>query len=121
MLLFSFYYRAYGDSIFMLIQTAIVALLVLLFSGKALEAVAYLAIHGSLLWFLFLSGLAPFDAIWALQAANMPIAAASKVRQEIGLPGQTSMMELSPGLLYAFITLCYSHQCNIPWPKIQEL
>ena len=82
MLLFYLCCRAYGDSIFMLIQTAIVALLVLLFSGKALEAVAYLVIHGSLLWFLFLSGLAPFDAIWALQAANMPIAAASKVRQE---------------------------------------
>lgn len=63
----------------MLIQTAIIALLVLLFSGKKLEALGYLTIQGSVLWLLFLSGLVPFDAIWALQAANMPIAAASKV------------------------------------------
>lgn len=64
----------------MLIQTTLIAMLVLSFTGKATECLVYMAVQGVLLWYLFLSGMVPYDLVWGLQAANMPIVATSKVR-----------------------------------------
>lgn len=72
-------FSAYGDSLFMLIQTTIVAVLVLVYSNQIYTALVYVSVQSAVIWFLFLSGLASFDLIWTLQTANMPIIASSRV------------------------------------------
>jgi len=68
----------YGDSLFMMIQNTILVLLVLGFSGQTGQSLAFMGVQTSALWFLF-SGVASFQIIWGLQAANMPIVVISKV------------------------------------------
>lgn len=110
-----FPFSSYGDSLFMLVQTSIIAILVLMFSGRTVTCMLYLAIQSAIIWFLFLSGLAPSDLIWALQAANMPVVASSKMIQAFenyknGHTGQLSAITVVLLFLGSLARIFTSHQ-----------
>ncbi|GLH16156.1 Mannose-P-dolichol utilization defect 1 protein homolog [Gryllus bimaculatus] len=72
-----FPFSAWGEGLFLALQTAVIAALVLLFSGSSARAAAFVASYVALL-FVLLSGLTPVDVLWSLQALNVPIIVAGK-------------------------------------------
>ena len=64
-------FSAYGDAWFLLLQTLIIAFLVLKFTKRQLGAILYCVGYLAILWFL-LSHLVPYDLLWYLQASVLP-------------------------------------------------
>ncbi|XP_067948763.1 mannose-P-dolichol utilization defect 1 protein-like [Watersipora subatra] len=75
-----FPFSVFGDAAFLMLQTAIIAAMVLIFSNQAILAIIYLTIHSGICWYLF-SGLAPSDLIWGLQSSGAIVLIASKMMQ----------------------------------------
>ena len=69
---------AYGDALFLVIQTVIMAALVLYYSGRAGAAAAYCAVYAVILGFL-MTPAAPERVIAFLYATNMPNIALARV------------------------------------------
>ena len=70
---------AYGEGVFLILQTALIAALVLFFAGQKVLTLLFTLIYPALLYYL-VAGFAPMDVLWALQSANVPIVVAAKVR-----------------------------------------
>ncbi|KAK7790786.1 hypothetical protein R5R35_009498 [Gryllus longicercus] len=77
-----FPFSAWGEGLFLALQTAVIAALVLLFSGSSARAAAFVASYVALL-FVLLSGVTPVDVLWSLQALNVPIVVAGKMIQVV--------------------------------------
>ncbi|CAL8127303.1 unnamed protein product [Orchesella dallaii] len=76
-----FPFSAWGEACFLGVQTAIVAVLVLLFNyGSGLLGLSFLVAYGASVYAL-VSGLTPLDTLWSMQAANVPIIITSKLLQ----------------------------------------
>uniref|UniRef100_A0A1B6FQ98 Mannose-P-dolichol utilization defect 1 protein homolog n=1 Tax=Cuerna arida TaxID=1464854 RepID=A0A1B6FQ98_9HEMI len=91
-----FTFSAWGDSLFLLIQTLVIAVLVLHYNYSTNLASAFLAVFSVTLYTL-LSGLTSIDFLWTLQAASVPIMFAGKMVQAYtnysnGGTGQLSAM-----------------------------
>ncbi|XP_043246712.1 mannose-P-dolichol utilization defect 1 protein homolog [Amphibalanus amphitrite] len=87
-------FSAYGEGVFLILQTALIAALVLLFSGQRVLTFLFCALYPAALYYL-VAGFAPMDVLWALQSANVPIIVAAKLIQVVtnyraGSTGQLS-------------------------------
>lgn len=74
---------AYGEGVFLLLQTAFVGALVFLYGGSMKKAVLFFVTVTSIAVFLS-SGLLPMKFLWVLQASNIPIVFSGKVRNDGG-------------------------------------
>ena len=76
-------HSAYGEGVFLILQTALIAALVLFFSGQKLLTLLFALVYPAALYYL-VAGFAPMDVLWALQSANVPIIVAAKVSGGLG-------------------------------------
>ncbi|XP_064615370.1 mannose-P-dolichol utilization defect 1 protein-like [Liolophura sinensis] len=76
----SFPFSAYGEALFLVIQTVLIGFLVLFFGGQAFQAFLFLAVYGGIMAYL-MSPMAPLTLLAYLQASNIIIVLASKLIQ----------------------------------------
>lgn len=69
---------AYGEAIFLAVQTVIIAFLVLTYTRGATVGVIYTAVYAAILAYL-LSPMAPMSLLWALQASVMFLVVMARV------------------------------------------
>ncbi|XP_037076372.1 mannose-P-dolichol utilization defect 1 protein-like [Pollicipes pollicipes] len=84
----------YGEGVFLILQTALIAAMVLHFSGQRLLTLLFTLLYPAALYVL-LAGLTPLHVLWTLQSANVPIIVAAKLIQAVsnfrnGSTGQLS-------------------------------
>jgi len=89
-----FPFSAYGEGIFLCLQTALIAFLVLAFRGHRIRSYLFAIFFGSAMYFL-MSPLAPLHLLALLQATNLPIVAAAKLLQALTNARQGHTGELS--------------------------
>ncbi|KAK6962530.1 mannose-P-dolichol utilization defect 1 protein-like isoform X1 [Biomphalaria glabrata] len=92
----NFPFSSYGESIFLAIQTSIIAFLVLAFSNQLTKGLVYVAVYAGTLAFL-LSPSAPMSLLAVLQGANIVLVSFSKMIQAVsnynnGSTGQLSVI-----------------------------
>lgn len=75
-----FPFSAWGDSVFLGLQTVVIAILVMHYSGETLKAASFLAAYLAVL-FTANSGFTPIHVLWACQTMNIPIILISKLIQ----------------------------------------
>ncbi|XP_012223269.1 mannose-P-dolichol utilization defect 1 protein homolog [Linepithema humile] len=75
-----FPFSAWGDGIFLGLQTITIAVLVMRFSGDTAKATAFFSAYLAVL-FAAISGLTPIRVLWICQAMNIPIVLISKFIQ----------------------------------------
>ncbi|XP_054003138.1 mannose-P-dolichol utilization defect 1 protein homolog [Hylaeus anthracinus] len=75
-----FPFSAWGDGVFLGVQTLTIAVLVMYYSGNTAQASAFVAAYLAVL-FAALSGLTPVSVLWTCQAMNIPIVLISKFMQ----------------------------------------
>lgn len=73
-------FTAWGESLFLLFETALIAFLVMWFDGQRMRAVTFSVIYSAFLFFL-MSGAAPIPVLWSLQACTLPLAVSGKMIQ----------------------------------------
>jgi len=73
-------FAAWGEALFLLVETALIAFLVLWYDKKKVRATLFVALYSGLVYTL-MSGLTPIDILWTLQAANLPLAISGKLIQ----------------------------------------
>lgn len=93
-----FPFSAWGDGTFLAIQTAMIAALVLHYSGSSGTAAVFLSTYVGLVSVL-VSGFTPTNVLWTMQAVNVPIIVIAKSIQVItnyknGSTGQLSAITL---------------------------
>lgn len=71
-------YSAWGDTFFLLIQTTVIALLVLHYNYSSSLAAGFVAVFSAVLYVL-VGGLTPIDILWSMQTISIPIMFAGKV------------------------------------------
>lgn len=76
-----FPFSAYGESVFMSLQTSLIALLVLWYGGNTMFTLFFTAIYGSLVFAITQPGLVPEEVLWYGQAANIPMIVFGKLIQ----------------------------------------
>jgi mannose-P-dolichol utilization defect 1 len=90
-----FPFSAWGDGVFVGIQTAIIAALVFLYGHKsALRSFAFLIIY-CIITYLLMGGTTPLEYLWTAQGFNIPILLTGKLSQAVtnyrnGSTGQLS-------------------------------
>jgi len=72
-------FSAWGDGVFLGLQTLIIAILVMHYNGDTAKAIAFLSAYIAVISTAN-SGLTPVNVLWACQAMNIPIVLISKVR-----------------------------------------
>ncbi|XP_077257419.1 mannose-P-dolichol utilization defect 1 protein homolog [Temnothorax americanus] len=75
-----FPFSAWGDGVFLGVQTLIIAVLVMHYNGETAKATAFLSAYIAVI-FAANSGLTPIHVLWACQAVNIPIVLISKFIQ----------------------------------------
>uniref|UniRef100_A0A1Y1NKW7 Mannose-P-dolichol utilization defect 1 protein homolog n=1 Tax=Photinus pyralis TaxID=7054 RepID=A0A1Y1NKW7_PHOPY len=93
-----FPFTSYGDALFLAIQTLIVGVLVLYYSGSPSNATIY-TIGYLITCFIMMSGITPIGILWTLQGFNIPILLTGKLTQAYtnyknGTTGQLSAVTL---------------------------
>ena len=73
-------FTAWGESLFLLFETALIAFLVMWFDGQRTRGFAFAVIHSAFL-FVLMSGMAPVSVLWSLQACTLPLAVSGKMIQ----------------------------------------
>jgi len=73
-------FSAWGEASFLIVETAAIAVLVIWFDGKRLQALLFAVLYTAGLVTL-LSGKVGIDILWKLQAANLPLAVIGKLIQ----------------------------------------
>lgn len=89
-----FPFSAYGDTVFLALQTIIIACLIFHYGGSTLKAVLLFVAY-VVFCFVLMSGLTPLHVLWSIQAFNIPILLVGKSTQAItnyrnGSTGQLS-------------------------------
>jgi len=77
----NFPFSAYGESVFLAIQTTIIGLLVVAFSQGKVKAILFGALYAGALWALMNPLITPVSALWYGQAANIPMILLGKLIQ----------------------------------------
>jgi len=75
-----FPFTAWGETIFLLVETALIAFLVLFYDGKKGQALVFLVTHSAIVYILT-SGFTPINVLWSFQACNLPLAVTGKLVQ----------------------------------------
>lgn len=91
-----FPFTAWGDVSFLALQTAIVASLVLTYTGGISKAFVFLTVYSTICYVL-MGGIAPLQFLWSMQAFNIPIMVLGKLSQawtnfQNGSTGQLSVI-----------------------------
>lgn len=68
-----FPFSAYGESVFLAIQTALIAMLVLFFSSGKLSSIMFLVLYSAAVYLSLDPVLCPASLLWYGQAANIPM------------------------------------------------
>ncbi|OQV15314.1 Mannose-P-dolichol utilization defect 1 protein-like protein [Hypsibius exemplaris] len=100
---YKFPFSAWGESLFLLLETAIIVVMVLMYRGKNLHAITYLVTQISIVA-LLLSGLVPEKVLKIMQASQMVVVLMSKLIQIVENKKNNSTGQLSAltvGLLFA--------------------
>uniref|UniRef100_A0A674HUV8 Solute carrier family 66 member 3 n=2 Tax=root TaxID=1 RepID=A0A674HUV8_TAEGU len=98
----SFPFSAWGESLFLLLQTLTLLFLILHFGGRTGRGLALVAVFGAFLG-LLVSPLTPLSFVTALQALNLPIIILSRLIQIVtnARQGHTGQLSgVSTGLLF---------------------
>lgn len=74
-----FYCSAWGDGVFLAVQTAVIALLVLHYGRRSILAAIFVASYAAIAYTL-IGGIVPLHVLWSMQVLNVPIVVAGKVR-----------------------------------------
>lgn len=77
-----FPFSAWGDSLFLMLETATIAYLVLYYGKNYHKIVAFTSSY-SLILYLFMSGLTPIRILWTCQAFSLPITVSGKLLQAL--------------------------------------
>lgn len=93
-----FPFSSWGDSFFLLLQTLLIACLILHYSGRTMMAFLYAMLYTSV-FLVFISGYTPKDFLWTLQGFNIPILLVGKLSQALtnfknGHTGQLSAVTM---------------------------
>ncbi|XP_067003372.1 mannose-P-dolichol utilization defect 1 protein homolog [Anabrus simplex] len=101
-----FPFSAWGEGLFLAVQTAIIATLVLLYGGSLVRAVGFVISYVILL-FVLLSGFTPVDMLWSMQAVNVPIIITGKLIQVVTnyRNGSTGQLSAATGFMLFFGSL----------------
>lgn len=75
-----FPFTAWGDVSFLALQTAIIACLVLTYTGGIAKAFVFLTAYSTICYVL-MGGTAPLQFLWSMQAFNIPIMVLGKMSQ----------------------------------------
>jgi len=91
-------FSAWGESMFLSVQTILIAFFVLAFSGHTVAAALYTGMFGAVTAFL-LAPSTPRDVLWLLQASVIPITVTSRMIQAVqnlrnGSTGQLSAITI---------------------------
>lgn len=89
-----FPFSAYGDGVFMALQTIIIGCLVLHYGGSTLKAALVFAAYLVFGWVL-MGGITPKDVLWTIQACNIPILLLGKSAQALTNYKSSSTGQLS--------------------------
>ncbi|PIK37806.1 putative mannose-P-dolichol utilization defect 1 protein [Apostichopus japonicus] len=73
-------FSAWGEALFLAIQTSTIGFMCLVFSGKQTSAFGFLGVYAGIMWFL-LSGMTPMNVLASLQASNIFLVVSSKLIQ----------------------------------------
>jgi len=76
-----FPFSAYGEAVFMSLQTSVIAILILWYGGNTLPTILFSAIYGALVFAITQPGLVPDHVLWYGQAANIPMIVVGKLIQ----------------------------------------
>ena len=76
-----FPFSAYGESVFLAAQTALIAMMVLWFSTGRLAAIVFLAVYGAGVFLGLDPHLCPVEVLWYGQAINIPMMVVGKSMQ----------------------------------------
>jgi len=76
-----FPFSAYGEAVFMSLQTSIIAILILWYGGNTLSTIVFSAIYGATVFAITQPGLVPDNILWYGQAANIPMIVVGKLIQ----------------------------------------
>ncbi|GIY19655.1 mannose-P-dolichol utilization defect 1 protein homolog [Caerostris extrusa] len=71
-------FSSWGESVFLMTETAIIAFLVLMYSNKRGQANAFAAMY-SLITYVLFAGFVPMSVLWSMQIANVPVVVCGKV------------------------------------------
>lgn len=101
-----FPFSSWGDGVFLGLQTLAIAFLVMHFSGNTVQATAFLAAYGAVV-FAATSGLTPLHVLWSCQAMNIPIILISKLMQAHTnySNGSTGQLSAATGFMLFFGSL----------------
>lgn len=77
-----FPFSAWGESFFLLIETAFIAYLVLFYNGYKTGGHLFVALYAFVVYLLF-GGTTPKNLLWNMQAFNVPIVVAGKMVQAV--------------------------------------
>lgn len=75
-----FPFSAWGETLFLMLVTAVIGYLVLRYERSQWSAICFLVAYSALSYAL-MSGLTPMSVLWSLQAANLPLAISGKLLQ----------------------------------------
>lgn len=75
-----FTFSAWGEALFLLLQTAVVAMLVLHYNRSPNVAAIFVGVFSVILYIL-VGGLTPIDVLWSLQAISVPLIFTAKMVQ----------------------------------------
>jgi len=78
-----FPFSAYGESVFMSLQTSLIAILILWYGGNTLTTLFFSCIYGSVVFAITQPGLIPEEVLWYGQAANIPMIVVGKMIQAV--------------------------------------
>lgn len=78
------FYSAWGEGTFLAIQTAVIAALVLHYSGASGGAVVFMTAYAACVSAL-VSGFTPTNVLWTMQALTVPIIVIAKVTNMFGI------------------------------------
>ncbi|XP_076679076.1 mannose-P-dolichol utilization defect 1 protein homolog isoform X1 [Andrena cerasifolii] len=101
-----FPFSSWGDGVFLGFQTLAIAFLVMHFSGKTIQATAFLAAYLAVV-ITAVSGLTPVHVLWTCQAMNIPIVLTSKLMQAHTnySNGSTGQLSAATGFMLFFGSL----------------
>ena len=75
-------FSSWGESCFLMFETAIIGFLVLLYSNRLKQANSFAAIYSIITYMLF-NGIIPMSVLWSMQVANVPIVVTGKMIQAL--------------------------------------